>query len=263
MYILGVDIGNTNTVFGVFNANDDLEILHHWRTVTRRDRTSDELGIYLLGFLEFAGIKLDQIQTSIYSSVVPSFSPIVERMLQSYFNAEPVRVDHTGDLPLRLRYLQPHEIGADRLVNATAAMTIYGGDLICVDLGTATTISVIHGDEFMGGSIAPGLKMSIETLSNRTARLPPIEFRRPPGGVIGRSTVEALESGFFYGWLGLLREIITTIRREQPERNYRVVATGGLSNLFQSEAEGLLDEVDPLLTLKGLKIIYRYQQGQG
>lgn len=263
MYILGVDIGNTNTVFGLFNATDDLEILHNWRTVTRRDRTSDELGIYLLGFLEFAGIKPGLVQTAIYSSVVPSFSPIVERMLRSYFNAEPVRVDHTGDLPLRLRYPQPQEIGADRLVNASAAAQIYGGDLICVDLGTATTFSVLHGDEFVGGSIAPGLKISIETLSNRTARLPPIEFRRPPRGVLGQSTVEALESGFFFGWLGMLREIIGTIRREEPTRDYRVVATGGLSNLFQTEAEGLLDEVDPLLTLKGLKIIYRYQQSQG
>ncbi|MEQ9365749.1 MAG: type III pantothenate kinase [Leptospirales bacterium] len=260
MYILGVDIGNTNTVFGLFNDSRDLDILHDWRTVTRRDRTSDELGIYLLGFLEFAGVKPASIRTVVYSSVVPSFSPIVEHMIRHYFKTEPLRVDHTRNLPIRLRYPQPQEIGADRLVNASAAAHIYGGNVICVDLGTATTFSVIRDGEFVGGSIAPGLKISIETLSNRTAQLPPIEFKRPPGGVIGESTVQALQSGFFYGWLGMLREIIQTIRNERSDLRYQVVATGGLSALFQTEAEGLLDHVDPLLTLKGLKIIYQHQQ---
>ena len=263
VYILGVDIGNTNTVFGLFNDSDDLEILHDWRTVTRRDRTSDELGIYLLGFLEFAGIQPSSISTAVYSSVVPSFSPIVERMIRDYFKTEPLRVDFTRRLPIRLNYPQPHEIGADRLVNASAAARIYGGNIICVDLGTATTFSVVHEGEFVGGSIAPGLKISIETLSNRTAQLPPIEFRRSAGGVVGQSTVQALESGFFYGWLGMLREIIQTIRTERPDLKYRVVATGGLSTLFQTEAAGLLDDVDPLLTLKGLKIIYQFQQKKG
>jgi type III pantothenate kinase len=260
LHILGVDIGNTNTVFGLFDDSGNCEILHHWRTVTRRDRTSDELGIYLLGFLEFAGVSPASIGGAIYSSVVPSFSPIVERMIRDYFHAEPLRVDYALNLPLRIAYPQPGEIGADRLVNAVAVTSIYGGDIICVDLGTATTFSVVHDGEFIGGSIAPGLKISIETLSNRAAQLPPIEFRRPPGGVIGRSTVQSLESGFFYGWVGMLREIIQAIRTARPETRYRVVATGGLSTVFHTEAPGLLDEVDPLLTLKGLKIIFQHQK---
>ena len=260
MYTLGVDIGNSNTVFGLFDQSEDLRILHHWRTVTRRDRTSDELGIYLLGFLEFAGIKPQQIRSAIYSSVVPSFSPIVERMIREYFNTEPARVDHTRPLPLGIDYPQPDEIGPDRLVNAVASVALHGPDIICVDLGTATTFCVVEDGAFVGGSIAPGLKISIETLGNRTARLPAIEFRRPPEGVVGKSTVHALESGFFFGWLGMLREIVQTIRSERPGRKYRVVGTGGLSTLFQAEAPELFDEVDPLLTLKGLKIIWQYQK---
>ena len=255
-YILGVDVGNSNTVLGLFSANGEGEILGHWRTVTILERTSDELGIFLLGFLQSARYVPDQVVGFIYSSVVPNFNPIVARMARDYFQCEPLNVTHET-VPLRFTYPRPFEIGADRLVNAVAVSRLHGGDSIVIDLGTATTFCVLHGDDYQGGAIAPGLKISIDTLSRRTAQLPPIEFAKPPSGVVGDSTIHALQSGFFFGWVGLLRGIIDEIRARSPERKYRVVGTGGLSTLIQREAPDVFDVVDPMLTLRGLQILYR------
>ncbi|MCB1327258.1 MAG: type III pantothenate kinase [Spirochaetales bacterium] len=259
--ILCVDIGNSNTVFGIFDsAREGEPVLKHWRTVTRRDRTSDELGIFLLGFLESASLDPASIGSCVYSSVVPSFNPIVERMARDYFQAGVLRVQHDLKLPITFDYPRPAEIGADRVVNAVAAHVRFGGDLIVIDLGTATTFCVLHQGSYVGGSIAPGLKLSMESLSRATAQLPPIEFRNPPDGAIGKSTTGALQSGFFYGWVGLLREITDRVRRHSPDRTYRVIATGGLCGLIHAEEPSLFDEVDPLMTLHGLQTIYRYQQ---
>jgi len=256
-YILGVDTGNTNTVFGLFAPDGDFEILHHWRTVSRRDRTSDELGIFLIGFLQTAGIAVESIGGFLYSSVVPSFNPIVERMARDYFHCSALRVSHDLSMGLEYDYPRPDEIGADRLVNAVAAHTLYGGDLIVIDMGTATTFCKLHGNRYQGGCIAPGLKLSIEALWRNTAQLPPVEFVRPEA-VTGHSTIKALQSGFYYGWIGLLKEVIAQLRAENPERSYRTVATGGLSALIQSDAQ-IFDVVDSLLTLRGLKAIYGKQ----
>lgn len=254
--LLCVDIGNTNTVFGLFEAEDRPDsLLRHWRTVTRRDRTSDELGIFLRGFLETADLAEHTIKGFVYSSVVPSFNPIVERMAEDYFQAQALRISHDMGLPINLKYPHPEEIGADRLVNASAAHVLFGGDLIIVDLGTATTFCVMHSGDYLGGLIAPGLKLSIDSLARHTAQLPSIEFKRPLDGVIAKSTLQALQGGFFYGWVGLLREIIQRIKNVEPDRRYQVVATGGLSSLIQREETGLFDRVDPLLTLKGLQVI--------
>lgn len=255
-YILGVDIGNSNTVFGLFDRGQKLEIERNWRAVTRRDRTSDELGIFLLGFLESAGIRAADIHGFIYSSVVPQFNPIVERMARDYFHCEALRISHELNLPIKLEYPAPAEIGADRLVNAVAASRLYPGNLVVVDLGTATTFCQIRDGAFCGGAIAPGLKISIDTLSQRTAQLPPIEFRRPVSGVVGDSTVHALQSGFFYGWIGLVREISARMRAELPEGRGEIIATGGLAQSIHAEAPDLFDHVDPLLTLRGLKILW-------
>ncbi len=255
-FILGVDIGNTNTVFGLFDAGEGVEILRHWRAVTRRDRTSDELGIFLLGFLETVGVAPERIAGFIYSSVVPHFNPIVERMARDYFSAAPLRVTHESDLPIEIRYPAPAEIGADRLVNASAAAVLYGGPLVVVDLGTATTFCAVKDNAFVGGSIAPGLKLSIESLAARTAQLPPIEFRHPPSGVIGDSTIHALQSGFFYGWAGLVREISTRMKAALAVPGVRIIATGGLATAIHEGEPELFDIVDPLLTLRGLKILY-------
>ena len=258
-FILGVDVGNTNTVFGLLENFAEGKILHSWRTVTRRERTSDELGIFLLGFLLSSGIDPANIKSCIYSSVVPSFNPIVERMAKDYFKTRPISVTHEN-VPLDFSYPRPYEIGADRLVNAVASASLYGGNQIIIDMGTATTFCIMHGNEYTGGSIAPGLKLSIETLSQRTAQLPPIEFVRPPSGVVGDSTIHALQSGFFYGFVGMLRGIRDEIIAARSDLKYMTVATGGLSSMIDKESPGLFDVVDGDLTLKGLQMIYRELQ---
>ena len=262
-YILAVDTGNTNTVVGLFTENPEHEIVYHWRTVSRRERTSDELGIFILGFLQMHGIPGSQIKGYIYSSVLPSFNPIIERMTRDYFGCEAIRVSTKIKLPFKIDYPRPEEIGADRLVNAAAGVAMYGGDLIIIDMGTATTFCVIRDGRYLGGSIAPGLKLSIEALSRNTAQLPPIEFARPESGVVGNSTIRAIQSGFFFGWTGILREIRDRIREEYPDRPLRVVATGGLSSLIGREVPELFDEVDSQLTLRGLKILYEFQTQAG
>ncbi|MBI39094.1 MAG: pantothenate kinase [Leptospiraceae bacterium] len=256
-YGLAVDIGNTNTVFGLYEESS-AEILKSWRTVTHRDRTSDELGIFLKGFLQSGGVAVQDIQHFIYSSVVPSFNPIVEKMVRDYYNTEPLRVHYELPLPMRFVYPRPYEIGPDRIVNAIAASKIYGGDLIVIDLGTATTFCLVHGQDYMGGSIAPGLKLSMEALSRRAAMLPPIEFACPPSGVLGDSTIHSIQSGFFFGWIGLLREIIHQFRKRDSSRDYQVIATGGLASLIHAESPDLFDQVDGLLTLRGLQIIHEH-----
>lgn len=255
---MGLDVGNTNTVVGLFRPDGDTyDIEYNWRTVTQRNRTSDELGLYLRGFLLSAGVSPESIRGFIYSSVVPSFNPIVERMAVDYFHSDPVRIRYDMGLPITISYPRPYEIGADRLVNAVAGMVIYGGDLIIVDLGTATTFCILHENEYVGGVIAPGLKMSMEALSRNTAQLPPVEFARPSGGILGSSTVESIQSGFFFGWVGLIREIIGELKKSHPEKSYRVVATGGLSSMIHRESPELFHDVDAFLTLRGLKVIYQ------
>lgn len=255
-YILCMDIGNTNTVLGLFENRPGCEkVKFHWRTVSQRDRTSDELGIFLLGFLKSENIDVNDISDSIYCSVIPSFNPIIERMTRDYFNSQPIRVDSNLELPISISYNRPEEIGTDRLVNASAASVLYGENLIVIDIGTATTFCVIEHNDYKGGSIAPGLKISIDSLSQRTAQLPTIEFKKPVHA-IAQSTIEALQSGFFYGWVGLFKEIISRIKQESKMTNCKVIATGGLSRLIMKEEPGLFDIVDPLLTLKGLKIIF-------
>ncbi len=258
-YALAIDIGNTNTVFGILAIDPEGSIegtvIKSWRTVTRRDRTSDELGVFLSGFLQSAGYRLDEVAACVYSSVVPSFNPIVERMVRDYFHVEPLRTAHDLDLPIVYDYPRPDELGADRIVNAVAVYEIYRKDAIIIDLGTATTFCIVHGNAYQGGVIAPGVKLSMETLTQRTSLLPAVEFRRPESGVIGDSTVHGIQSGFFFGWVGLLRGIIDEIRRTNPDRNYLVVATGGLSRMIHDEVPGLFDVVDHDLTLKGMRMI--------
>lgn len=251
--ILVIDVGNTNTVFGLFGGNET-EPRFHKRTVTRPDRTSDELGVFLKGFFKEEEIDPDAIGYSIYSSVVPAFNPIVSRMLEDWFHVHPMIVNYQMKLPFAIAYPRPFEIGADRLVNA-AAVASRGGNFIIIDMGTATTFCVLNGNnEYVGGVIAPGLKISMEALTRNTAQLPPITFL-PPTRVIGQSTLESLQSGFFYGWVGILKEIIREIKK-QHGNEFRVIGTGGLVSTIHNSVGGIFDEIDPLLTLKGLKILF-------
>ncbi len=252
--LLVVDVGNTNTVFGIFQEGEDRPDFHK-RTVTRRDRTSDELGLFLKGFLSHEKVNSERIKRAVYSSVVPSLNPIVERMLEDWFDVNPLRVHYQMKLNFGITYPRPFEIGADRLVNAAyCAKKFPGKKAILVDLGTATTFCVINEKpEYVGGVIAPGLKISMDALTRNTAQLPPIVFGAPVK-VMGGSTVESIQSGFFYGWIGLLKEIVRAIKEEMPGE-YIVIGTGGLVTTIHASHNKVFDEIDPMLTLKGLKIL--------
>ncbi|MCX7999836.1 MAG: type III pantothenate kinase [Leptospiraceae bacterium] len=251
--LLVIDVGNTNTVFGVFQKGE-IEPSFHKRTVTRRDRTSDELGVFLKGFFHEEGVNPANVGYAIYSSVVPGFNPIVSRMLEDWFGVKPLQVSYQMRLPFTIKYPRPFEIGADRLVNA-AAVVMKPRDYIVVDMGTATTFCVINErNEYLGGIIAPGLKNSMDALIRNTAQLPPIVFQKPES-VLGRSTIESLQSGFFYGWIGLLEGIIRELKQNFGIDFY-VVGTGGLVSTIHNEHPGIFNEIDPLLTLKGLKVLY-------
>ncbi|MCB1142372.1 MAG: type III pantothenate kinase [Leptospiraceae bacterium] len=258
--LLVIDIGNTNTVFGVYKKNET-EPRFHKRTVTRPDRTSDELGVFLKGFFHEEGMDPGEIDSAIYSSVVPGFNPIVSRMLGDWFKVEPVIVNYRMKLPFTIQYPRPFEIGADRLVNAAAVVHMKIGKSIIVDMGTATTFCVVNEeDEYLGGVIAPGLKLSMDALTRNTAQLPPITFQKP-GSILGGSTLESLQSGFFYGWVGLLRGIIQEIKNEFGE-DYKVVGTGGLVSTIDSSYSGIFDHIDPLMTLRGLEFLYQLNRSQ-
>jgi type III pantothenate kinase len=251
--LLVIDVGNTNTVFGVYQKGE-LEPAFHRRTVTRRDRTSDELGVFLKGFFTEEGLDPSVIGNAIYSSVVPAFNPIVSRMLEDWFKVKPIVVHYQMNLPFTIKYPRPFEIGADRLVNA-AYIAPREKKYIIVDMGTATTFCVVNEKrEYLGGVIAPGLKISMDALIRNTAQLPSIVFQRPKA-ILGSSTIESLQSGFFYGWVGMLEGIIKELKKAYGE-DYFVIGTGGLVSTIHESHPGIFDEVDPLLTLKGLKVLF-------
>jgi type III pantothenate kinase len=255
-YLLTIDVGNTNTVFGLFYKDN---LLKSWRIVTKRDRTSDELGVYLNSFITSAGFNIKDVNSVIYSSVVPTFNPILDRMIEEYYHCTPIKVTYDMKLPLKYRYPRPFELGADRIVNAVAGITLYGKNLIIVDLGTATTFCLIRDNYYEGGVIAPGLKMSMEVLHNRTALLPLVEFSKPPCGILADSTVHSIQAGFFYGWVGLLKEIINELKKRFSDTDFYVIGTGGLSSVIHKEIPDIFNFIDRDLTLKGLKIIFDYQ----
>ena len=262
-WILALDIGNTHTVVGVLPAGELEKPFRSWRTVTARDRTSDELGVFIHGFLQSAGMNTEQVVDVIFSSVVPSMNPVVHRMARDFFRCDPLEVEYTMKMPIEIVYPRPYEIGADRLVNAVAAYSRDPGNSIVVDLGTATTFCYQRKKEYLGGSIAPGLRLSLEALTGgRTARLLPVEFKRPPG-ILGQTTEHAIQSGFFFGWVGLIKEIVGQMKKLFPEETARVVATGGFSSMIAGEVPDLFDEVDPDLTMKGLHVLYRWNRGAG
>jgi type III pantothenate kinase len=254
--LLTVDVGNTNTVFGIFR-NGDPDPIFHKRAVTRRDRTSDELGLFLKGFFVQEGIEENLLKKAVYSSVVPSFNPILERMMEDWFHVKPLQINYKINLPFQIRYPRPFEIGADRLVNAAACTKLFPKQkIIIVDLGTATTFCVLNAvPEYIGGVIAPGLKISMDALTKNTAQLPPIVFQQP-SKILGDSTIESIQAGFFYGWVGLLREIIDEIKHAHGE-DFKVVGTGGLVSSIHQQKKGVFDIIDPLLTLKGLHYLYQ------
>ncbi len=249
--VLVIDVGNTNTLLGLL---DDEHILQTWR-ITTIARTTDELGGLVLQLLTHRGYEADRIAGAICSSVVPSLVYTVEKALRRYLGIDTLMVGRGLKTGMPIRTDNPREVGADRIVNAVAAIDQHGGPAIVVDFGTATTFDCVDTDgNYVGGVIAPGLRISEEALFDRTAQLPRVELQRPPT-VIGRNTVQAMQSGLFYGYAGLVDAIVTRIRGElAPEA--RVIATGGYATLL-STVSSTIDEVDGFLTLRGLGVLYR------
>jgi type III pantothenate kinase len=246
--ILVVDVGNTNIVLGIYEGDT---LAHSWRLATARDRTADEYGV--LAQQLTVGIP-KPLDGAIVSSVVPPLNSAIEFMVRKYFEVTPLFVEAGVKTGIAVAVDNPLEVGADRIVNSVAAYEKHGGPLIIVDFGTATTFDVVTKDgKYVGGVIAPGINISAEALFARASRLPRVDIRRPPA-VIGTNTVVNMQSGLYFGYLGLVDGIITRMKREVPDVK-RVIATGGLASLFADDSE-TIEEVDPDLTLRGLKIIW-------
>ncbi|MBX6350310.1 MAG: type III pantothenate kinase [Clostridia bacterium] len=260
MKILAVDVGNTHTVVGVF---EDERLVRHFRFATVASRTADEHAALLYALAEAAGdegaLALAGLAGVVVSSVVPPLTQAWQEYGRRYLGLEAAVVTAGSDLGVPLRVDRPNEVGADRIVNALAALERYGAPVIVVDLGTATTFDAIASDgAFVGGAIAPGIAVATEALFARTAQLPRVELVRPPAA-IGRNTVHNIQSGIVYGFAGQIDGVVRRIARELGG-SPRVVATGGLAELVAAEAE-TIDTVDPYLTLEGLRIAYHRMHG--
>ena len=251
--LLVVDLGNTNIVIGVYRGD---QLVGSWRMATARDRTADEYGILAR---QLVGDSLHaSLEGAIVASVVPPLNTAMSFMIRKYFDIEPLFVEPGVKTGIAIKVDNPLEVGADRIVNCAAAHHEFGGPTVIVDFGTATTFDVVTSEaEFIGGVIAPGLTISAEALFARAARLPRVDVRRPDR-VIGTNTVVNMQSGIYFGYLGLVDGILSRIKLELPALK-RVVATGGLAELFAEDSEHI-ETVDPELTLKGLKLIYDRNQ---
>lgn len=248
-----LDIGNTNTVLGVFSDN---ELQHEWRIKTDKHKTEDEFAVLIQSLFEMKSLAFESIQDIVISSVVPPIMFALEKMCVKYFNKQPIVIGKDiAQKYLTVVYPRPEELGADRVVNAIGAIHSYEGPLVIIDFGTATTYCYIDERRaYHGGLIAPGINISLEALYQRAAKLPKIEIEAPEH-VIGQSTVEAMQAGVFFGYVGQVDGIV---KRIEEERNVKptVIATGGLAKLIAVESKSI-DVVDKYLTLKGLALVYR------
>lgn len=250
--ILVMDVGNTNMKFGLYS---DKELIDSWRVATDLEKTADELGVLTKSFFSFYGRDIEKVEGIIIASVIPSINYTLDHMCRYYFGQEPLFVDPGIKTGMNIRYDNPRELGADRIVNAIAAYELYGGPCITIDFGTATTFSVIsEKGDFLGGAICPGIKISSEALVRCAAKLPRVELAKPQSA-IGRSTVTCMQSGIVYGYVGQVEYLVRKIKRELPKKSARVVATGGLARLISAETD-VIEEINPLLTLEGLRILY-------
>jgi type III pantothenate kinase len=254
--LLAVDVGNTNTVLGLF---EDGSLVRHWRLTTRRESTSDEITLSVKGLLASAGREDDPPRETIVASVVPSLKFPLRHALRQITGAEPLFVEPGIRTGMPILYDTPQEVGADRIVNAVAAYERLGGPCVVVDFGTATTFDVVTAKgEYAGGVIVPGITISAEALFERAARLWRVEIRRPDK-VVGKTTASSIQSGLYFGYLSLVEGLIDRITREIGTKP-RVIATGGLAELFGGGTDKI-EAVDPLLTLTGLLIIHERNRG--
>jgi type III pantothenate kinase len=255
--LLAFDVGNTNIVMGVFNGG---KLIQNWRMETQNNKSADEYGMVVNQLFGYEGINTKDVKDVIISTVVPSTLYTLQHMSIKYFNRRALVIGPGIRTGLVVKYDNPKQVGADRIVNAVAALSKYGGPLVVVDLGTATTFCALSEKwEYLGGSIAPGLKISSDALFEKTAKLPRVELEEP-GRVICRSTIESMQSGLVYGHMGMVDHIVKRMKKELAEyapssRPVRVIATGGIATMINNGVD-CIDIVDKLLTLEGLSFIY-------
>ncbi len=253
--LLAIDVGNTNTVLGAFEGD---RLLDHWRVETHRSRTSDEYGILLTQLFGWSRLEPTAVRDVVVSCVVPTLQLSIETMCERFFKRRPLFIGPGVKTGMPILYDNPREVGADRVVNAVAAFEKHRSGLIIVDFGTATTFDAVSPKgEYLGGSISPGVIISMDALFSHAAKLPRVEFARPPH-VVGRNTVHSIQSGLVFGYVGMVDGICQRMIKELGFP-IRVVATGGLAPLVASESQ-LIAEVDELLTLQGLRIIHQRNQ---
>ncbi|MBI4396398.1 MAG: type III pantothenate kinase [Elusimicrobia bacterium] len=261
--LLAIDIGNTNITFGIFrispsgaSPSHSEKLIAGWRLATQKNATADDYGAALLSLFRYAGLDPHHVQGVVVDSVVPSLDGAFQELAEKYFRRSPLFVDGRAKTGMKILYENPKEVGADRIVNAVAAYARVRGACIVVDFGTATTFDCINAQgHYVGGAITPGPLMAAEALAQKTAKLPLLGvFRRPPS-VIGRTTLDSIASGLFYGYWGLVEGLLQRLRREMGGQP-RVLATGGLASLLAPHVK-LIKEVVPDLTLEGLKIIWK------
>ena len=256
--LLAFDVGNTNIVLGVFKNG---ELIQNWRLETDPRKSADEYGMVINQLFTYENLDIKEVEDIIISTVVPSVLYTLQHLSMKYFNKRAIVVGPGVKTGLIVKYDNPKQVGADRIVNAVAAHAKYGGPLVILDFGTATTFCAISEKaEYLGGTIAPGLKISSDVLTEKTAKLPKVELEEP-GHVICRNTIQSMQSGLVYGHMGLVEYIVNKMKKELAEycdtdEPVKVIATGGLATLIDNGVD-CIDYVDKMLTLEGLELIYR------
>ncbi len=251
--LMAVDVGNTQTVLGLFEGG---ELRGQWRLATESHRTADELAVVFAGLLALRGLRLEEVSALIASSVVPALARSYRDLAAEIFDVPFYPVDAHMETGLKNRYDDPGAVGADRIVNAVAAGRHYGFPAIIVDIGTATTVEAVDGDGcYLGGAILTGLYVSLDALVSRTAKLPSVDLEEGPPRVIATNTPDSIRSGFIYGYAGAVDALIRRSREELAEDGIRVIATGGPAGVIVPHCREI-EEFDPDLTLKGLRILY-------
>ena len=256
--LLVFDIGNSNIVLGTYEGK---KLLRHWRISTDRQKTGDEYGMLINNLFRFQGIRMSDVTAIIISSVVPPLVVPLAKMCERYFRLRPLIVGPGIKTGIKLKYENPREIGADRIVNSVGAYEQFGGPLIVVDIGTATTFDIVaENGDYLGGVIAPGIGISSEALFQRAAQLPRVALVTPRT-IICRNTVNAMQAGVIFGFVGQIDEIVRRIKAEMRE-DMRVIATGGMAKMISRESK-TIDKVDNFLTLTGLRVLYERNQPEG
>ncbi len=258
--LMAMDIGNTNIVLGVYEGE---QLLAHWRIASDQNKTVDEYGILLQQLFAHHQLAHKSVTAVIICSVVPNLTGVMQHMAEQYFHVAPLIVGQGLKTGLVIRYENPKEVGADRVVNAVAAIQKYGPPLVIVDFGTATTFCAVNKNgEYLGGAIAPGIGISVDALFERTAKLPKVDLALPKT-VIGRNTTHAIQSGLTYGYCALVDGMVKRIIDELGEdvKETKVIATGGLAEMIKSHTQSI-QQVDQLLTLEGLRILYERNKNQ-